>query len=166
VIRVDGAETQPVKLSVKVKVAVPGAIPVIIPPLEIDAIEGLLLTQTPPEDGNNDVVVPIHIEDGPFKVTGGPPFTFICRFVIDAHPNCDVNIILATPFDIPVTTPAPETVATIGLLLDHDPPVVGESVVVAPTQMIDGPVMATSGRPFTVIGSVAFEIQPEEVSVK
>jgi len=64
-----------------------------------------------------------------------------------------------------VTTPLLLIVATPALLLYHEPPVVGDRVVVAPAQMVDGPVKATSGRLFMVTGSVAFEIHPVAVSV-
>ena len=43
----------PVVPSVKVKVLLPAASPVTIPPLVTDAIDGLLLSQVPPEVGES-----------------------------------------------------------------------------------------------------------------
>ena len=56
-----------------------------------------------------------------------------------------VKINVADPAEIPVTTPALETVATALLLLDQVPPVVGDSVVVAPIHIEFDPVMLTTG---------------------
>jgi len=49
-----------------------------------------------------------------------------------------------------VTTPVAVTEATVGLLLDQVPPVVGERVVVAPTHIELLPVMLTAGNGLTV----------------
>lgn len=46
-----------------------------------------------------------------------------------------VKVNVAVPGDIPVTVPPFVTVATVGLLLDHVPPVVGDKVVVALTHI-------------------------------
>ena len=82
----EALEVQPVLLSVKVKVDVPAATAVIIPALVMVATEGLLLTQIPPVEGKIDVVPPIHIEEGPFIVIAGLPFTLTCRFPDELHP--------------------------------------------------------------------------------
>lgn len=77
VMTTEALEVQPVFVSVNVKVAVPADTPVIRPALVIVATNGLLLTHVPPKDGKIDVLPPIQIEDGPFNVIGGLPFTLI-----------------------------------------------------------------------------------------
>ena len=61
------------------------------------------------------------------------------------------------PTDSPVTTPVVLTVATDGLLLDHEPPVIpGVSVVVAPGHVMVAPVnVVVVGSGLTVNESVA-----------
>ena len=64
----------------------------------------------------------------------------------ELHPLVEfVKIKVADPAEIPVTTPALETVATALLLLAQVPPVVGDSVVVAPIHIEFEPVMLTAG---------------------
>lgn len=65
--------------------------------------------------------------------------------VVAEQPAGLVNVNVAEPFDKPVTTPLLFTLATVGLLLTHVPPAEGLNVVVSPTQMEAGPVMATVG---------------------
>ena len=57
-----------------------------------------------------------------------------------------VKVKVADPPETPDTKPAFVTVATALLLLAQVPPVVGESVVVAPTQIEFDPVMLTTGK--------------------
>ena len=71
-----------------------------------------------------------------------------------------------TPFEIPVTIPELVTVAMVGLLLVQTPPEDGSTLVVKPTQIVDGPERLTVGGKLTVIGAEANEIQPVDVSVK
>lgn len=59
-----------------------------------------------------------------------------------------------------MTTPELETVATLGFVLTQVPPVVGDSVVLAFTQMLVAPVILTAGMAFTVTGAVDAETQP------
>ena len=66
------------------------------------------------------------------------------------------------PEPTPVTIPSLVTVATDMLLLVQVPPVVGESVVVEPSQMVVGPVIAAVGGLSTVMLLVALEEQPVE----
>jgi hypothetical protein len=77
-----------------------------------------------------------------------------------------VKVKVAVPAETAVTTPAFVTVATAGLLLTQVPPVPGESVVVAPTQMLLEPVMLTTGLAFTVIVEVGRDVQPVPLLVK
>ena len=52
------------------------------------------------------------------------------------------------------------TEATVGSLLVQVPPVVGDKVVVAPTQMVLEPVIFTTGKAVTVTGALAADTQP------
>jgi hypothetical protein len=61
----------------------------------------------------------------------------------------EVKVKVAVPAATPVTTPPGVTVATDVLLLVQVPPVVGFSVVVAPTQIELLPVMLTVGKTLT-----------------
>jgi hypothetical protein len=54
------------------------------------------------------------------------------------------------PAETAVTTPLSLTVATDGLLLVQVPPVVGDNVVVKPSQMVLAPVIETTGGVVTV----------------
>jgi hypothetical protein len=65
----------------------------------------------------------------------------------------DVNLKVAVPFEIPVTTPSLETVAMASLLLTHVPPMVGDKVTVEPIQIVPPP-PDTEGLGFTVILNV------------
>ena len=65
-----------------------------------------------------------------------------------------------------MTIPELVTVAMVGLLLVQTPPVDGSTLVVKPTQIVDGPDRLTVGGRLTVIGADANEIQPVDVSVK
>ena len=67
---------------------------------------------------------------------------------------------VALPEDTAVTIPLLLTVATLGLLLAHVPPVVGDKVVVVPTHMLLGPVILTVGFALTVTTEVGFELHP------
>jgi hypothetical protein len=63
----------------------------------------------------------------------------------------------------PLTSPASVTDATPGLLLVHEPPVVGDKFVVPPIIIVVYPVMFISGNEFTV--SVrAFDVAGEPVA--
>lgn len=69
-----------------------------------------------------------------------------------------VKVNVAVPGPTAVTTPVVGlTVATVVLLLAQVPPVVGDKVVVKPTQIWFGPVIATTGLFITSIGDVGNE---------
>ena len=137
----------PVKLLVKVSVTVPAAIPVTTPELSTDANDELLLDQVPPETG-------VTLVDAPTQTNVAPPrdgsaFT-VTEPVVAEHPDIlleKVNV--AVPIATPVTTPELVTVAILVLLLTHVPPVVGDRVVVAPAQIVFGPVKLTTGTAYT-----------------
>jgi len=106
------------------------------------------------------VVLSIHIGDDPVRLTVGFADTVPFKEAEIQPVDVCVNVKLTDPADIPVTSPALVTVATAGLLLAHVPPVVGERVVVNPSQIVEGPVNDTTGGIFTVIGAVLSETQP------
>ena len=82
-------------------------------------------------------------------------------------PEVSVNVKLAEPAEIPVTTPLLLMVATETLLLLHVPPVEGKNVVVVPIQISGSPDKNTFGLPFTVNGEVGFDTHPEDcVNIK
>ena len=72
-----GDETHPVVEDVKTNVVFPEEIPVTTPILFTVAIDGLLLTQVPPDDGSNCVVEDIQIVEGPLILTVGVGLTVI-----------------------------------------------------------------------------------------
>jgi hypothetical protein len=144
--------------SENVKVALPDEIPVTIPAFVTVATEVLLLTHVPPDEGVNVTVPPIHT-DVAEALTIGTVFTVTAEVVL-LHPvDVSVNVKVALPVAIPVTTPALVIVATEGLLLIHVPPVLGESVIVLPTQTEDG--ADTLGFGFTLTVAVPLTVAPE-----
>lgn len=158
-----GADTQPVLVFVKVKVAIPAETPVTIPELEMVATAGSLLAQVPPDDGESPVVLPTQMLLGPLILTVGSAFTVTAGVGAETQPVTElVKVNVAVPAAIPVTSPALVTVATAGSLLTQVPPLVGDKVVVAPTQILFEPVMETVGFAFTVTAGVGSESQPVE----
>ena len=152
---------------VNVNVAEPAATPVTTPAEVIVATDGLLLTQVPPVVGDKVVVDPIHIELLPVMLTVGKTFTVTAVVVLLQLVVDEVNVKVALPAVKPVTIPPALTDATAGLLLTHVPPVVGESVVVAPMQIELLPVMLTVGKALTVTAVVVLlQLVVDEVNVK
>lgn len=161
-----GAETQPVTELVKVNVAAPAEMPVTTPALVTVATAGSLLVQLPPVVGDKLVVAPIQMLLEPVMLTTGKAFTVTAAVGTDTHPVAvRVKLKVAVPAETPVTTPALVTVATAGLLLAQVPPVVGDKVVVKPTQMLLFPVMLTAGNGFTVTAVVVEEQLGDALSV-
>ena len=160
------ADTQPVLVLVKVKVAVPAETPVTTPVLVTVATAGLLLVQVPPLVGESVVVAPTHILVVPVILTNGMALTVTGKVGAEIQPVTEfVNVNVADPAATPVTIPLLVTVAMAGLLLDHTPPVVGDKVVLAPTQMLLPPVILTTGSALTVTAEVGGETQPVDVLV-
>jgi hypothetical protein len=163
VIAVVGAEIQPAVL-VKVKVADPLATPVTTPAAVTVATAVLLLAQVPPVVGERAEVVPTQIGFAPLIVAIGNAFMVMAAVGAELQPVLVfVKIKEADPLATPVTTPASVTVATAVLLLAQVPPVVGERVVVEPTQMAVAPLITATGNAFTVIAAVGADGQPELV---
>jgi hypothetical protein len=160
------SDTQPVLPLVNVNVALPPLIPVTKPLFVTDATLVLLLVHVPPVLGLNVVVPPIHIFLVPDTKAIGFAFTVTTLVASLGHKVVLlVNVNVAVPAAIPVTTPAFVTVATDVLLLAHVPPVVGLKTVVLPIHIEFDPVMFTDGFTFTVNGAVANEVHPELVRV-
>jgi hypothetical protein len=68
---------------------------------------------------------------------------------------------MLVPGDTPVTTPVPETVATVGVPLIHTPPVVAVArVVVLPAQTVSVPVMGNG------LGLTAIVMETEQVPIE
>lgn len=144
---VSAVEAQPVEVCVYVKLAVPAEIPVTKPAFVTVATPALLVDHVPPEAGDNCVVKPIHIADGPVKLTTGMMFTVILAVGADTQPeDVSVNVKFAEPGPTAVTTPPLVTVATELLLLVQVPaPPVVDNVDVCPIQSRFEPVIATTG---------------------
>lgn len=142
---------------------IPPDTPVTIPPFVTEATAGLLLTQVPPVDGNKVVVLFTQIDDSPEILTAGKPFTVMVEVVLLQPVEVWVKVKVTGPADMPVTAPKSVTEATTGLLLAHVPPVAGDNVVVAFTQIAVAP--DTVGKVYTVTGKVVPE-HPEIENVK
>jgi hypothetical protein len=81
-----GLEVHPVAVSVKLKLAIPGAIPVTIPLFVIVATPLLLLIQVPPKVGERLVLLPTHIVSLPEMFTVGRELTVTGLVGYDTHP--------------------------------------------------------------------------------
>jgi hypothetical protein len=108
----------------------------------------LLLAQVPPLLG-------VTLTEYPTQPVAAPPKTgnalTLTLPVVAVHPVVLlVKVNVAVPAEIAVTTPELVTVATLVLLLAQVPPVVGDRVVVVPTQMELLPVILTVGKADTV----------------
>lgn len=154
---------QPLAVSVNVSTTVFALTPVTIPALVTVATPGDAEDQVPPELGVTVVKLPIHILDDAAK-TVGLGFTVIFPVVEEQPVDVDVNVKFALPCAIPVITPAFVMVAIAVLELVQVPPVVGEIVVVLPTQIVGGDAV-TVGLGTTVTGAVGAEEQPVLVCV-
>src|SRR4029078_9663058 len=104
----------------------------------------------PPVVGDRVAVAPQQTEAG--AVTTGKAFTVTAVVVRLQLVVVLVKVNVTLPAATPVMTPALVTVARALLLLVHVPPVVGDRVAVAPTQMAAGAV--TTGKAFTVTAVV------------
>ena len=99
-------------------------------------------------------------------VTTGSALTVTAPVVAVQLAVPDVKVKVAVPADMPVTNPALVTVATAGLLLVQMPPVVGDKVVVCPTQILALPVMLATGCAVTVtVPAVAVQLVVPSVKV-
>ena len=132
------------------------------------ATDTLLVSQVPPLVGLKVVTSPMQSSLSPVMLTPGPGVMVIILEVSETQPDrvC-VNINLAVPLDKPVIKPALLIVATGGLVLIHVPPVVGDKLVVLPTQILPSPFNTTIGLGFTVTGAEFSDTQPcDDVNLK
>ena len=136
--------------SVKVKVTLPAATPVITPALVTVAIATLLLVQVPPDVGDKVAVLPTQTDAG--AVTTGKAFTVTEEVVLLQLVVPSVKVKVTLPAPTPVITPALVTVATEVLLLVQVPPEVGDNVAVPPTHKAEGAV--TTGKELTMTEEV------------
>jgi hypothetical protein len=126
VIVAEGKDEQANIFSTKVNVAVPGFKADTIPLFVMLAIEGLLLIQIPPVVGENEVVVPTQITDGPFIVVKGLSKTVSTIELSDLHPvRFSVKRNFALPAVNAVTIPLFVIFAIPGAELTHTPPLFG-----------------------------------------
>ena len=105
-----------------------------------------------PPEAVNVINCPEQIGVVPLMSVGavGGVFTVTSGVVLWQSVVVFVKVKVAVPFDNPLTSPALVTLATVGLLLTHVPPVVGDNCVVAYTQIEFEPVIETVGNAFTV----------------
>ena len=142
--------THPVELLTKVNVVLPVERAVTIPAFVTEAIVGSLLVQIPSEVGDSVVVVPMHMLVLPVKETigGGSIITSVVGF--DVQVLFPINVKVAVPGAWAVTIPELVTEAMFSSLLDHVPPVEGNSVVVSPMQILSSPDTEASIGSFTM----------------
>lgn len=138
--------------------AEPTVTPVTTPELFTDATDGLLLLQVPPDTVfDNVIVLATHTVVGPVIAPAVGVLFTVTNMLDDALPQeADVTVyeIFAEPLVTPVTTPVVLTVATVGLLLLHAPPVpVVVSVVLVVGQRAVVPLMlpAEGEAPMVII---------------
>ena len=132
-------------------VTTPAAIPVTTPAASTVAVPGALLLHVPLGVPSVNVIVwPIHAAAGPAIAAAVAAFTVTCAVALQPVPSV-YDMVAIPPVPIPVTSPAPDTVATAILLLDHVPAGVASfNDVVEPAHSVNTPVMA-AGTAFTVI---------------
>jgi hypothetical protein len=153
---------QPVAVSVKVNVTAPIDIPVTRPAFVTVAMVLSLLTQVPPEEGLKVKVAPMQsVGDG--VVTTGCCMSTVAELLLQPV-TASVKVKMTLPTEMPVTSPAPVTVATAGLSLTQVPPEFGNRFIVAPTQRLDNGIVII-GNALMVIDGVVL-LQPVAVSVK
>jgi hypothetical protein len=143
-------------------VAVPAAIPVTVPVVELTVPTlGLLLLHAPPDAACVRVdVLPTHADAVP-PIAAGVATTVTS--VTLKQPDVEIiYVIFVVPTDNALTTPVVVfTVPTAKLLLLHVPPLVAlDNVVVSPLQIVGTPVFGVKTA-FTV--TIAVDAQPEEL---
>jgi hypothetical protein len=141
------------------------------PPELIVAIDALLVDQVADIGSVYVAVVPAHNESGPVIMPVPGTEMTETDVVAETEPQELVTVyeIVAVPLETPYTTPDALTVTIDVLLLDHVPPeapVESASVIVAPAQTVDGPVIAPADAPEeTVITLVAVAVPQLLVTV-
>jgi hypothetical protein len=144
-------------------IVVPAAIPFTTPDVPTEAMAGMLLLHVPPEPEVDNVITElIHTEVEPEIVpeTGSGLTVMIFDVETEPHVPNTVYDTLAVPAMLPATTPEPSTVATDGMLLDHEPPdIPSVREIVEPAQTDEVPVMAPAvDNALTVTSCVATDV--------
>ena len=142
------------------KVACPWLRPVTIPPLLIDAIEGLLLVHVPPLEGVKLDRLPTQMAALPVRFMVGLSFTVIEDVGDETQPETLlVNVKVAVPLVIPVITPEFVMVATAGLELVQIPPLVGVTVAFRPAHISLKEGLVTEGTSLTTMAIVLLKVE-------
>ncbi len=163
------SELQPVAVRLKMNLTVPADIPDTRPALFTVAMAAFELVHVPPVVGDNWLVKPAQIVEGPVKDTAGGVLTVTGDELSEIQPLASVNVNRALPGPTAVTTPVlASMVATEGFKAVHVPALTGEtaSVVVAATHIWVAPVILTTGLLFIVTAAVGNDTQPETDDVK
>jgi hypothetical protein len=126
----------------------------------MEAMAGLLLTQTPDVLADNAVVSPIQISASPIKDITGFIITVIICVVSDLHPvdNC-VNINLTFPALLAMTKPEFEIEAIVVFVLSQVPLLLEENCVDPFMQIESAPVNKVVGLELMFTTSEVFEVQ-------
>jgi hypothetical protein len=125
----------------------------------------LLLIQYPVVDAVKLVVLPTQIGDAPDTDIVGLGKTDTSGEFPDEHPvEASVNTNVVEPVLMPVTIPALSMVAMDGLLLTHDPPLLGNNVVVLPGHIAASPKIAVVGLEITKTLIVPLPLQLDELT--
>ena len=93
----DESDLQPVRLFVNKNLAEPGEIPITVPVLVTEAINGLEDTHVPPDEGSRAVTDPVQICCGPSKTITGMLFILMLRLTGVTQPKELVNLNCAFP---------------------------------------------------------------------
>lgn len=132
---VSESELQPVAVLRNTNLTVPAEIPETKPALFTVATAGFELIHVPPVVGDNWLVNPAQIVDGPVKDAVAGIFTVTGNDWSEIQPVASVKVNLALPGPTAVTTPVTaSTIATEGLTAAQVPEPAGDiaSAVVAP----------------------------------
>jgi hypothetical protein len=119
-----------------------------------------LLVQVPPVDGDTKVLLPAHITLLPETTAVGLLLTMMSFVGFEAQPTLLVKVKFTLPALRADTIPLLVTVATLGLLLVHVPPIVGVREVVLCAHTIVFPIMFATGLSFIVTMPEGLEVHP------
>jgi hypothetical protein len=146
-------------VTVYLTVSGPTVLAITTPPPDMVAFVLDMLHTPPPTDAVYVAGVPMHTVAAPVTVPAlGAGFTLSSK-VVAAVPQVLVMVydMMVVPPATPVTTPVPDTVAAVGLVLLHTPPAVAfDRAVNVPAHIVPGPMMVPAfGERFTVTVCIA-----------
>ena len=131
-----------------------------MPPLFIEAIDGLLEVQVPPLAGVKLDKLPTQMASLPVRLIVGLSLTVIEAVGDETQPDTLlVNLKAAVPPEIPVITPEFVIVATSGSELDQVPPLVGVTVALRPAQISLKEGLVTEGTSLTTMAIVLLKVE-------